>query len=65
MAQGVTLNTAACLKQCMFICSVTVIADRQHVLLGVGRVSACRDRAADQHVSHPGGAGDDRPAGTG
>lgn len=36
----------------------------QHVLLGVGRVSACWDRAADQHVSHPGGAGDDRPAGS-
>lgn len=36
----------------------------QHVLLGVGRVSACRNGAAVQHVSHPGGAGDDRPAGT-
>lgn len=41
-----------------------LVAFYQHVLLGVVRVSACRDRASDQHVSHPGGAGDDRPAGT-
>lgn len=41
-----------------------LVAFYQHVLLGVVRVSACWDRASDQHVSHPGGAGDDRPAGT-